>query len=116
MKSLSLYERLGKPQDKDKAKRPEISEQKNLSNSELPKEDLQDDTGVVASAFGGKHSSEEMNNDDLQDLKWTIHRRIVDEMTLEEEVLLLQGESAREQIKILFPFTVHAKWRIIFII
>ncbi|MBR6014393.1 MAG: CpaF family protein [Selenomonadaceae bacterium] len=99
MKSLSLYERLGKPQDKDKAKRPEISEQKNLSNSELPKEDLQDDTGVVASAFGGKHSSEEMNNDDLQDLKWTIHRRIVDEMTLEEEVLLLQGESAREQIK-----------------
>ena len=97
MKSLSLYERLSKPQDK--VKQPEFSEQKNLSNSDLPEEDLQDDTGVVASAFGGKHSAEILNNDDLQDLKWAIHRRIVDEMTPDEEVLLLQGESAREQIK-----------------
>ena len=44
----------------------------------------------------------------LQELKLAIHRRIVDEMTPEEQTLLARGEEAREQIKnIISTYTVR---------
>ncbi len=53
---------------------------------------------VEASAFAGRHTGANPGSA-IQQLKLAIHRRIVDEMTPEEERLLLQGEGAREQIK-----------------
>lgn len=112
MRSLSLLERLGgKPKDqarlKDKTKSEEISALKNLVKSPKPEEPpqtytrdkkLQNDSPVIASSFVGRRTVE-TKNDRSQELKLAIHRRIVDEMTPEEQSLLLQGESAREQIK-----------------
>ena len=57
------------------------------------------DQPVEASAFAGRHTA--MNNVEnrMQDLRTSIHKRIVDEMTPEEQLLITQGESARDQIK-----------------
>ena len=53
---------------------------------------------VEASAFAGRHSIT-TKNDVMQELKLAIHRRIVDEMTPQEQQLLSRGEEARDQIK-----------------
>ncbi len=52
-----------------------------------------------ASAFAGRHSSIAAPVNRLQELKMSVHRRIVDEMTPEEQAWIAQGEPARDQIK-----------------
>lgn len=110
MRTLSLLERLGgKPKEKEKPKVEERPTLKNLTKpqpqpaEELPQtytrdKSLQHDTPVVASSFVGRRAIEK-TNEQAQELKLAIHRRIVDEMTPEEQSLLMQGEPAREQIK-----------------
>ena len=106
MRSLSLLERLGgKSKEKDKS-----DDRSTLKNLSKPKEieeplqtymrdkNLQNDTPVIASSFVSRRSNE-VKDDHSQELKLAIHRRIIDEMTPEEQSLLTQGESAREQIK-----------------
>lgn len=108
MRTLSLLERLGgKPKDKETPKielRPTL---KNLEKTQPAEESpntytrdksFQHDTPVVASSFVGRRAIEK-TNEQAQELKLAIHRRIVDEMTPEEQSLLMQGETAREQIK-----------------
>ena len=53
---------------------------------------------VEASAFAGRRAIVS-RNDVMQSLKLAIHRRIVDEMTPEEQAVLIRGEEARDQIK-----------------
>lgn len=119
MRSLSLLERLGvkqpKPENKERPstppqpvpKPPEPSEPSEKPKPQ-PKPDeestytrgynTQNKSQVTASAFGGKHTAAS-KNETIQQLKLSIHRRIVDEMTPAEEELLTQGDTAREQIK-----------------
>lgn len=56
------------------------------------------DAAIEASAFAGRRTSSS-KNDAIQELKLAVHRRIVDEMTPEEQQILVRGEEAREQIK-----------------
>ncbi|MBQ6297315.1 MAG: CpaF family protein [Selenomonadaceae bacterium] len=56
------------------------------------------DAPVEASAFAGRRALT-AKNDVMQELKLAVHRRIVDEMTPEEQQILVRGEEAREQIK-----------------
>lgn len=108
MRSLSLLERLGgKSKEKEKTKSEDRSALKNLAKTQEPEEtpktytrdkSLQNESPVIASSFVGRRAIEK-TTDHLQELKLAIHRRIVDEMTPEEQNLLSQGESAREQIK-----------------
>ncbi|MBR1397256.1 MAG: CpaF family protein [Selenomonadaceae bacterium] len=127
MRSLSLLERLGgKPQDKRKpferpAFKPEqfikpkpepepkhasifadepaesISAQ-TTETTETPSSSPAAPSPVEASAFAGRRTSVS-KQEGVQELKLAIHRRIVDEMTPEEQQLLMRGEEAREQIK-----------------
>lgn len=106
MRSLSLLERLGgKPKEKNSP--PERPTEKILPKPKPPEEEQQtytrdpyakNQSQVMASSFVSRHTGE-TKNDVVQGLKLAIHRRIVDEMTPEEQKLLTQGESAREQIK-----------------
>ena len=116
MRPLSLLERLGGAKDRKKrSDRPTVPnpfEEISLPDKILPPEppltekqtytQIQDqqkkESPIEASAFAGRHSTVSQN-DIMQQLKLAIHRRIVDEMTPEEERLLIQGEDAREQIK-----------------
>ena len=56
------------------------------------------DAAVEASAFAGRRALNS-NNNVMQELKLAVHRRIVDEMTPEEQQVLVRGEEARDQIK-----------------
>lgn len=110
MRSLSLLERLGgkPPAKKSKESPPQENLQKPKISTPPPPEEVQEtysrdkssqnDLPVMASAFSGRHSNIK-KTDVSHDLKLAIHKRIVNEMTPEEQRLLLQGESARDQIK-----------------
>ena len=56
------------------------------------------DAALEASAFAGRRALNS-NNNVMQELKLAVHRRIVDEMTPEEQQVLVRGEEARDQIK-----------------
>ncbi|MBE8955002.1 MAG: CpaF family protein [Quinella sp. 2Q5] len=56
------------------------------------------EAAVEASAFAGRRALT-AKSDVMQELKLAVHRRIVDEMTPEEQQILIRGEEAREQIK-----------------
>ena len=107
MKRLSLLERLGGKIPEKKS--PEKIESQGLSPEQpiVAKDEpqtysrdntLQNNSPVMASSFGGRHHGTN-KNDTVHELKFAIHRRIVNEMTPAEQQLLLQGETAREQIK-----------------
>ena len=106
MRSLSLLERLsGKPKDKNKSE--DRSALKNVSTPQSSEEktqtytrdkNAQNDAPVIASSFVGRRPIAS-KTDTFHELKLAIHRRIVTEMTPQEEILLTQGESAREQVK-----------------
>ena len=117
MRPLSLLERLGgkanerkKPFDKSILKTPAEPETHSQSEQNQQPQQTQQptyqqasnnqkqETQLEASAFAGRHSNI-TTTDVMQELKLAIHRRIVDEMTPEEQRLLVRGESAREQIK-----------------
>ena len=104
---LSLLERLGGI-TKDKPKpapeiqrlpRPEVKLQKEEKPIYTEKQVQQErEAPVEASAFVGRRAVAS-RNDIMQELKLAVHRRIVDEMTPEEQAVLVRGEEAREQIK-----------------
>ena len=52
----------------------------------------------AAYAFAGRRANI-LQGDTMQELRTAIHRRIVDEMTPEEQIILARGEDARDQIK-----------------
>ncbi|MBR2774446.1 MAG: CpaF family protein [Selenomonadaceae bacterium] len=56
------------------------------------------EAAVEASAFAGRRATTS-KSDVMQELKLAVHRRIVDEMTPEEQNVLVRGEEARDQIK-----------------
>ena len=121
MRSLSLLERLGvKPAER---KRPapvatppptiELPPPKPEVPAQVTEETPPSQTKPVeeeapeASAFAGRYTNLS-KQDILQELKLAVHRRIVDEMTPEEQTLLSRGEDAREQIKnVIMTYTVR---------
>ena len=104
-RSLSLLERLGgktqekeKPPERPRLPKPEVK-QKQPEQTYTEKQLEQERTAQVeASAFAGRRALSS-KNDVVQELKLAVHRRIVDEMTPEEQQILMRGEDAREQIK-----------------
>ena len=106
-RSLSLLERLGGKTEQKKSPelsrftKPEVklkpeSEQKPVYTEKQVQQERE--APVEASAFAGRRAITS-RNDVIQELKLAIHRRIVDEMTPEEQEILVRGESAREQIR-----------------
>jgi len=107
-RSLSLLERLGgkteqrKSSEPPRFQKPEVkpkpeSESENLYTETQIQQERE--APVEASAFAGGRRAMTSRNDVMQELKLAIHRRIVDEMTPEEQSTLVRGESAREQIR-----------------
>ncbi len=99
-RALSLLERLGNTREAPKAEIQKPVEEKAapVYNSRL-KSTMEFEQPVEASAFAGRHTALANVENRLQDLKSAVHRRIVDEMTPEEQNLIAQGEPVREQIK-----------------
>ena len=93
MNRLSLLERLGGKLPERKIPTPPKDENL-ISNHDF----VQENSPVMASSFVGKRITENKNSA-FHELKVAIHRRIVNEMTPEEQNLLSQGESVREQVK-----------------
>ena len=108
-RSLSLLERLGgkkeeKPQpqpERTRLSKPEAAPK----HTPTPRESYTEkqiqqerEAAVEASAFAGRRASTS-KSDVMQELKLAVHRRIVDEMTPEEQNVLVRGEEARDQIK-----------------
>ena len=104
---LSLLERLG---GKKQETQPPQPERPRMTKPEArpthqPKEEYTEkqvqqerEAAVEASAFAGRRALT-AKSDVMQELKLAVHRRIVDEMTPEEQQILVRGEEAREQIK-----------------
>ena len=105
-RSLSLLERLGgkkqeqKPSpERQRLSKPEFTPTHHVKEVYTEKQMQQErDAAVEASAFAGRRALTS-NNNVMQELKLAVHRRIVDEMTPEEQQVLVRGEEAREQIK-----------------
>lgn len=106
-RSLSLLERLGgKKEEKrptpepSRSSKPEVKQQLPQVQQDYTEKQIQQerDAPVEASAFAGRRALT-AKNDVMQELKLAVHRRIVDEMTPEEQQILVRGEEAREQIK-----------------
>lgn len=118
-RSLSLLERLGgkkqdKPAERPRLPKPEAPppQEQPHPHPHIPHEHIhaphevytekqmqqERDAPIEASAFAGRHSAIS-KSDTMQELKLAVHRRIVDEMTPEEQAILVRGEDAREQIK-----------------
>ncbi|MBR6889256.1 MAG: CpaF family protein [Selenomonadaceae bacterium] len=104
-RSLSLLERLGgktqektPPPERPRLPKPEVKH-KPPEQTYTEKQLEQERTAQVeASAFAGRRALTSQSNT-MQELKLAVHRRIVDEMTPEEQQILMRGEEAREQIK-----------------
>ena len=104
-RSLSLLERLGSSSKERPNSNLIKHSSANISSSDsaqiyLPSDEVEKNTGKVqeASAFAGRFSVSS-KSDILQELKLAIHRRIVDEMSPDEQAVLSRGEDSREQIK-----------------
>ena len=97
---LSLLERLG---NKREVPKPEIKNHVEEKAAPVYHSRLQSAVDMQqpleASAFAGRHTALNNVENRLQDLRMAIHRRIVDEMTPEEQLLISQGEAVRDQIK-----------------
>ena len=105
-RSLSLLERLGgkkqetPPPEKPRLPRPEPRPTHQPKEEYTEKQVQQErEAAVEASAFAGRRAMASSKNDTMQELKLAVHRRIVDEMTPEEQQVLVRGEEARDQIK-----------------
>lgn len=125
MRSLSLLERLGgKTADKKRSEQaaapppkvevppPQVEEQLQEPvevGEDIPPPQTQpsEEETPEASAFAGRYTNLS-KQDILQELKLAVHRRIVDEMTPEEQTLLSRGEEARDQIKnVIMTYTMR---------
>ncbi len=101
-RSLSLLERLGSSKETPppvEEKKPVVVDKNNPTYSSRMQAALNFEKPVEASAFAGRRGAISSLEHQLQELKMSIHRRIVDEMTPEEQNLITQGEPARDQIK-----------------
>ena len=105
-RSLSLLERLGgkKQETPQQPERPRLSKPE-VKNTPPPKQEYTEkqvqqerEAAVEASAFAGRRALNS-TSDVMQELKLAVHRRIVDEMTPDEQQVLVRGEEARDQIK-----------------
>ena len=91
-RSLSLLERLGsKPSDKPSANLREDLFYSNATSDSAVQ-------SPTASAFAGRFSAAS-KDELLQELKLAIHRRIVDDLSPDEQAVLARGDAALEQIK-----------------
>lgn len=112
-RSLSLLERLGgkkqetqpPPSERVRLPKPEVEQPQPETPAAHQEETYTEkqiqqerEAAVEASAFAGRRALTS-KNDVMQELKLAVHRRIVDEMTPEEQQVLIRGEEAREQIK-----------------
>lgn len=108
-RSLSLLERLGgksnqeKPQtpaERSHFSRPEATKHSSAQSSGYTEKQIQQEreAALEASAFAGRRASAS-RTDIMQELKLAVHRRIVEEMTPEEQAVLVNGEEARDQIR-----------------
>ena len=106
-RSLSLLERLGgkkeeKPSQPERPRlsKPEVKRQMPTPQQVYTEKQMEQErtAQVEASAFAGRRAIT-ARNDVMQELKLAVHRRIVDEMTPEEQQVLVRGEEARDQIK-----------------
>ena len=107
---LSLLERLGgitqeKPKPPAEPQRLSKLEIKTVQDEALQKQTYTEkqvkqerEAPIEASAFVGRRAVTS-RNDTMQELKLAIHRRIVDEMTPEEQQTMVRGEEARDQIR-----------------
>ncbi|MBR2733588.1 MAG: CpaF family protein, partial [Selenomonadaceae bacterium] len=104
-RSLSLLERLGgkkqepQPPPKERvriAKPADAVKQVSQHEQDYTEKQIQQEreAAVEASAFAGRRALTS-NNDVMQELKLAVHKRIVDEMTPEEQQVLVRGEEAR---------------------
>ena len=102
-RSLSLLERLGGKKESVKSSTPtpiqKPVEKVMPTYSNRTQAATESTQHLKASEFAGRRSATISLEHKIQDLKMQVHRRIVDEMTPEEQTLIAQGESAREQIK-----------------
>ena len=103
-RSLSLLERLGgktqekkTPPERPRMSKPEVKPQPQQAYTEKQIQQERE-AAVEASAFAGRRTTTS-KTDTMQEIKLAVHRRIVDEMTPEEQQILVRGEEAREQIK-----------------
>lgn len=105
-RSLSLLERLGgntKERRNDAVKSPPTSQNESNHEPEIlyrQSEQIETNSTTIqaASAFAGRYNATS-KTELLQELKLAIHRRIVDEMSPDEQATLSRGEEARELIK-----------------
>lgn len=88
--------RLTKTELKAKQKEQEQESQKTTYTEKQIKQERE--APIEASAFVGRRAVTS-RNDVMQELKLAVHRRIVDEMTPDEQATLVRGEEAREQIR-----------------
>ena len=114
-RSLSLLERLGGSKDtgSNSNSNANASEEKKVVAKEKPPEEkaapavyhsrisnsIALEQPLEASAFAGRHTAVTNTENRMQNLRQAIHRRIVDEMTGQEQALIAQGESSREAIR-----------------
>ncbi len=112
MRPKSLLERLrGEPEPERKPTEPqrlprpseahhEVKLEKEPHREYTLKEEQQGrEAPLEASAFAGRRGTQGAKDDVVQEMKLAVHRRIVDEMTPEEQAILIRGDEAREQIK-----------------
>ncbi|MBR4642157.1 MAG: CpaF family protein [Selenomonadaceae bacterium] len=104
---LSLLERLGgnKEEKKPTPERPRLTKPEVKHHTPTPQQTYTEkqlqqerEAHVEASSFAGRRALTS-KSDVIQELKLAVHRRIVDEMTPEEQQILMRGEEARDQIK-----------------
>ena len=103
-RSLSLLERLGGSRDTGEEKK--VAEKEKKSEEKVQpvyhsriQNSIALDQPLEASAFAGRHTAVANTENRMQNLRQAIHRRIVDEMTGQEQALIAQGESSREAIR-----------------
>lgn len=100
-RSLSLLERLGGNEEKvEQQPKKKVEKTETIATySTRTQTSTETNQSTEASAFAGRHSAIVSSAERLQDLKSAVHRRIINEMSVEEQAMVARGESAREQIK-----------------
>ncbi len=111
MKPRSLLERLGKANDSasplqnipsQSAVRQPVPPRPDSSPAApeaIPEKHVPARQIIHAESFGGRRSAIPQEEHNLHALKLRIHRRIVDEMSAQEQVLFQQGGNVREQLQ-----------------
>ena len=86
---IKAKQKLQEEKNQEEEKKPTYTEKQIQQEREAP---------VEASAFVGRRAVAS-RTDVMQELKLAVHRRIVDEMTAEEQATLVRGDEAKEQVR-----------------